>query len=277
MLSLKRFTSLVRWKLVGDGYRPVRASSQSTGISITLRSTQYGNSLSQNEWLWTAASDKTITVGWIVRNFPHDYGWPERDDIYTTSTVTPPWLDISGLTSGVNLELVWFDDHRGKIIGSRPTTTSGGFLVQLPDTDTTPQVGFGKSVAFLIQPIGLTPNTSFEALPNPGDRIGQIVVSPVLRYHDEHTTTRIGTQLTFRAVTKPEIPPQQRTNYIYHWAFGDKDYTEPEGQGLDVVTFSYPDGETCWWKKVELEIMDLQRKPVSGDIVYIEVYPRGNP
>jgi len=267
MLSLKRFTSLVKWRAIQEAYRPVRVSSQSTGTSITLRNGQYGSSLSQNEWLWTAASDKTITVGWILRNFPYNYEIPEKDDIWTTSTVTPPWLEISGLTSGIDLELVWFDDHKGKIIGNRPTTTSGHFLVQAPDTDTTPQLGFGKSVAFLIQPVGWTPTTTFEALPNGGDRIGQIVVSPRKEWHDEHPSATTQT-LTFTAVTKPRITDPSR--YKFEWYFGELNPQFVVRDGVDYVDHvpSY-----YGWNKVRLEIKDKWQgdKRVSGDIIYVRI------
>jgi len=179
MLSLSRFTSLVRWEAVRapeppsdpSPYRPMRVTKGESGPGVhpgaALRRSsdpQYPE-ISESEYLWTGASDGTISVGWIARNFPHNYTVPEKDNI-PTPDANPLWVEIKGLASGTTLELVWFDDHKGKIIGGRTTTTNGHFNVQVPNTETYPSTGFGKSIAFLIQPVGFTPNKDFAALPN---------------------------------------------------------------------------------------------------------------
>jgi len=222
MLSLNRFTSLVQWKQVADYYQPTRIRHQSSDTTITLLNATTGQQMSQNDWLWTAASDKTITAGWIVRNCLRNYDVPESED--PLSTTTPPVLRVQNLAA-MPLELVWFDDHSGQIVGSRFYGDTGAFQVQAPNTEG--KNGFARSVAFVIQPVGLTVQKPFEPLPSyPTHMIGQIEVTPrkaTERWLEELQVTS-GTWLTFTARTKPPISILQ--GWRFDWRF-DLETTQP--------------------------------------------------
>ena len=283
MLSLSRFTSLVRLKEIENtqlhpnatAFRPMRMTKdESGGPAVQLISTTSGLALGPSEgWLWTGASDKYITVGWIVRDFGSDYQKPEKDDPLQVKPA--PRVVISNLATGL-LELVWFDDHKGKIIGTRPTTTNGSFDVIAPNTEAT---GFGKSIAFLIQPYGCTPNTSFDALPTTGDMIGQIVVSELtsdVLYHDEHPKVTYGT-VRFTAWTKPQIGNPGNYNFDWQWLHTRTDEFAPDprhewGIGMVSSDQAFSSEDLGVWK-VTLTINDLQGRRISGDIIYLDVEP----
>jgi len=260
MLSLSRFTSLVQWKLIDAPYRPVRLSN--AGTSITLWSSQNGpTSLSQNDWLWSAASDGFFTVGWILRNCPRDYGTPEWDDALTTKPA--PRVHITGLQA-LPLELVWFDDHLGQIVGSRAYSTSGTFNVVTPNTEGTN--GFARSIAFLIQPTGLTPNKIFTALPD--EKIGQIEVTPRdFSWWYEECQKTTGTAIAFKARTKPAIT--NAGNFKFRWNFHHASgWQVVLVDGSDQVIHTYTEDETDT-HTVRVDILDKaqQDKRVSGDMI----------
>jgi hypothetical protein len=263
MLSLSRFTSLVQWKFMRDSYRPVRVQHQSSDTTITLRVSQGGSQLSQNDWLWTAASDTTFTVGWIVRNCPRDYTIPESQNALTTATA--PWLHIQHLAQ-IPLELVWFDDHLGQIVGSRSYSTSGTFNVVTPNTEG--KNGFARSLAFLIQPTGLTASKSYAALPD--EKIGMIGAAPLdtnEKWYEEGQKVLSG-PLTFTVRTKPATNPSGLT---FEWRF-DSDTTAPiVVSGEDHIHRTYTASEE--WRFVKVDIKDQQNKRVSGDITYVWVNP----
>jgi hypothetical protein len=278
MLSLSRFTSLVRLKEIENtqlhpnatAFRPMRMTKdESGGPAVQLISTTSGLALGPSDgWLWTGASDKYITVGWIVRDFGSDYQKPEKDDPLQVKPA--PRVVISNLATGL-LELVWFDDHKGKIIGSRPTTTNGSFDVTAPNTEAT---GFGKSIAFLIQPYGSTPNTSFDALPTTSDMIGQIVASNVRTYHDEHPWVYTDQETELVAWSRPVADPGR---YTFEWKFYKWIPTDPYWQQVETkfgqqVGYSFTIDSFYGAKpyKVELNIKDTQQGNTrsSGDIIY---------
>jgi hypothetical protein len=267
MLSVNRFTSLVQWKLADDLYQPVRVHHQSGDTTITLLDATTGQQLSQNDWLWTAASDKTITVGWIVRNCPRNYDLPESSD--TLSTVAPPMLRVQNLAA-IPLGLVWFDDHLGRIVGNGAYTSSGSLTVQAPNTEG--KNGFARSIAFVIQPVGLTPPKQFESLPSsPNHMIGQIEVSPrrddFMGWYEEYQYANANTTLTFKARTKPAI------SNLQGWRFEWRSFTETSQptvvQGNDQLT-SYC---TSAGRLIKVDIYDPQNRRVSGDIIQLELLP----
>jgi hypothetical protein len=279
-LSLSRFTSLVRWQCVSDPnlhglpYRPM-SSDPNRDVAV-----QDNSGDPQTEWVWTAASDGNITVGWIVRNYNihQTYSYydpithlpiadvPECED--PLPPITPPTITITGL-SAIPLELVWFDDHKGCMVGNRTVSSSGQFNVGAPYTE---PGGFGKSIAFLIQPVGFTPNTSFEALPAADDRIGQIVVDSLHRqsWHDE--TPRVYEDwVTFTATTKPEI--QNPNGYVFNWTFQPAGYPEihlPPVFNNDQVDY-YLDPLVSPTYLVSVEIKDNGGKRISGDFIQLAV------
>jgi len=107
MLSLSRSTSLVRWRYVGDDYRPMR--SLLSPQHVVLRASSGAPVHSDEECIWSGASDGTTAIAWILRRFDYD------DRAYNDDTVTPvktPWVEITGLDSGTSLELTWFDERR---------------------------------------------------------------------------------------------------------------------------------------------------------------------
>jgi hypothetical protein len=261
MLSLSRFTSLVQWKFMRDSYRPVRVQHQSSDTTITLRVSRGGSQLSQNDWLWTAASDTTFTVGWIVRNCPRDYTIPESQNALTTATA--PCLHIQHLAQ-TPLELVWFDDHLGQIVGSRSYSSNGTFQVQAPNTEG--KNGFARSLAFLIQPTGLTPSRSYAALPD--ERIGQIEVTPRdFSWWYEECQKTTGTAITFKARTKPAIT--NAGNFKFRWYFHHASgWQVVLVDGSDQVVHTYTQNETDS-HTVTVDILDKtqQDKRVSGDMI----------
>jgi hypothetical protein len=262
MLSLNRFTSLVNWKLVDASYRPMRITKDSGGPSLELRSTTSGLVLPENEWLWSAASDKTFTVGWIVRNCPRNYEIPESSDSLTAKPA--PRVHITGLqATAPTLELVWFDDHLGQIVGSRAYSTSGTFNVVTPNTEG--KNGLARSIAFLIQPTGLTANASFAALPD--EKIGQIEVSPrVGDWYEEYQQANGGT-LTFKARTKPAIT--NPSGYTFEWRSYSESAPPIIVYGNDQLT-SYC--SPAMKRLFKVDIKDSQNKRVSGDITYLDIY-----
>jgi len=269
--SLRRFVSLVQWKLVEPSYRPMRVTKDLGGPRMELRSTTSGAVLDENQWLWTGASDGTITVGWIVRNYPQNYYVPELDD--GTTPVLAPKVNIYGLTQGISLELAWFDDHKGQLIGQRLVTTTGQFTnVLVPSTE---PGGFWKSIAFLIQPVGFTPSTNFQGLPD--QRIGQILIDQAHRFSwsDEGPWAYSG-PITFTAVTKPPISDPWNYRFDWEWYFGDPpQLTRVMPDGGDHVTQTFtPPGDCDWWKvKVDIKERNQPYKRVSGDIIYVFIRP----
>jgi hypothetical protein len=278
LLSLSRFVSLVQWRHVSDPeqyppdmrsqiapYRPMRITrNEPGGPRVGLKAGPAGPPLSENDWLWTGASDTYITVGWIVRNYAQNYGVPECED--PIGPAQPPWVEISNLASGLALELAWFDDQRGCLIGDRTISTTGQFNV--PASSTEPG-GFGKSIAFLIQPLGFTGSQDFEPLPN--EKIGQIVISPrdwqhCYEWHDERPEVVKNALLTFTAWTKPQIT--NPIGYNFRWHFADTGATQDNGPSVS-HTFTQPSGADG--RKVTVEIFDPQGKRISGDIIYVYV------
>jgi hypothetical protein len=267
MLALSRFTSLVRWKQVsGSSYRPMRVTRDLGGPRMELRSTASGQSLPEDQWLWTGASDGTITVGWIVRNYPHNYTVPECEDSITP--VPPPKVNIYGLTQGVPLELAWFDDHKGQLIGQRSVTTTGQFTnVVVPSTE---PGGFWKSIAFLIQPVGFTPVKDFEPLPSyPNHMIGQIIVTPRGQdWYEEYQEVTAPTA-TYCMTAKPPIT--DATPYRFIWSFEHPSgYQTQVEDGRTTTTHSYQHSE-AGAHRVSVDVLDKtqQDKRVSGDIIYV--------
>ena len=266
--SLRRFVSLVQWKLVEPSFRPMRITKDSGGPGLELRSTTSGLVLPENEWLWSAASDKTFTVGWIVRNCHRDYGTPEWLDAVTTKPA--PRVHITGLqTTAPPLELVWFDDRLGQIVGSRAYSTSGTFNVVTPNTEG--KNGFARSIAFLIQPTGLTPSRSYTALPD--EKIGQIEVTP--RYGDwyEEFQKTTATAITFTARTKPPIT--NPGNFKFQWYFQHASGSQlVVVDGSDQVTHTYDQSETgTYTVKVDIKDKTQQDKRVSGDTIDLKRLP----
>jgi hypothetical protein len=271
MLSLSRFVSLVQWQHIQDPaanptdscYRPMRVTKLSGGPGVTLKDPSTWQPLSENEWLWTGASDGTITVGWIVRNYPRNYDIPEYEDVL--APIPPPIVTISGLAH-VPLELVWFDDRTGCLIGNREVRSDGAFNnIWAPNTE---PGGFGKSMAFLIQPVGFTPNWYFEPLPD--EIIGQIEVSP--RFGDWHEEFQSATTrtVTFTMRTKPAIT--NPLNYKFEWNFGDGSPPQiREGDNQISHTFT---GDQSAWHTVKVDIKDKtqQDRRVSGDMLEVYVF-----
>lgn len=137
--------------------------------------------------------------------------------------------------------------------------------------------GFGKSIAFLIQPVGFTPNIFFDPLPN--EMIGQIVITPRDEGHcylwkDEIPEVHQYATLVFTARTKPAIADPTRYKFI--WYFEDTD-TEYEQDGVDHIThvFYARTGDNQGYYKVSLGILDKyqQDKRVSGDMISVYVGP----
>jgi len=266
MLSLSRFTSLVQWKLVAAAYRPVRITKDSGGPGLELRSTTSGLVLPENEWLWSAASDTWFTDGWIVRNCPRNYNTPESNDKLTTKPAPRVHIvNLAEMPEGQPLELIWFDDHLGQIVGSRAYSTSGTFNVVTPNTEGTN--GFARSIAFLIQPSGLTRCRSYAALPD--EKIGQIEVSPLRQdrpWYEELQEANAGT-LTFRARTKPPI-----TNFWgYHFEWRSYSESAPPIVVYDsdqLTSYCSPSSS----RFLKVDIKDNQGRRVSGDITYLRIY-----
>jgi hypothetical protein len=216
--------------------------------------------------VWTGASDGTITIGWLVRNYHihQDYSVPECED--PLPPITPPTISITGL-SQIPLELVWFDDHKGCIIGSHTVRSDGQFPnIAVPNTE---PGGFGKSVAFLIQPIGFTPAPVFDELPTENERIGQIIIDPIHRksWHDEMPWAYWGT-LTLTATTKPPIT--NPFGYTFEWRF-DSPIAEP------IIIADTPYIQRAYavssdWRFVRVDIKDPQGKRISGDIIYLQAH-----
>jgi len=211
-------------------------------------------------------------VGWIVRNF--DYEAEERwpwDDKSTTST--QPVVSITGLDA-VPLELAWFDDRQGVIIGARTQSSTGEFTsVTAPFTEpVTNPTAFGKSIAFVIQPVGYTPVKHFAPLPN--EYIGQILVDTTTgttqidlpgNWHAELTRLTRGVTYRFVAETKPIIPEAQRSQYRCRWYFYGIANPSREGWAVNVL---YPNAGTF---RALLTIEDLQGNRITGDLIYVEV------
>jgi len=110
-------------------------------------------------WIWTGASDGMISVGWILRNF--NYNDRANWDDQVTPYAGTPHVRITGLDSSLALELRWFDDRRGILLPGAATKPAG---VNYLETDMPANVG--KSMAFLIQPVGATGDPAFPELPN---------------------------------------------------------------------------------------------------------------
>jgi hypothetical protein len=240
----------------------------SSGPRLELRSTTSGLELPENAWLWTGASDATFTVGWIVHNYAHNYNVPESVD--GTTPVVCPKVHIFGLAQGVPLELAWFDDHKGQLIGNRSVTTIGQFTsVTVPATV---PGGFWKSVAFVIQPAGLTPNQYFEPLPSyPNHLIGQSEASP--RRQDrpwfeelQETSTRT---VTLTGRTKPSIGNLQ--NWRFDWRFESETSNPTSVYGQNGIVHTYSDNNS---HLVKVDIYDPQGRRLSGDITYVKPNPQ---
>ena len=268
MLSLNRFTSLVQWKLADDLYHPVRVHHQSGDTTITLLDATTGQPLSQEQWLWTAASDKTFTLGWIVRNCPRNYDVPESED--SLSTATPPMLRVQNLAA-IPLGLVWFDDHLGRIVGNGAYTSSGSLTVQAPNTEG--KNGFARSIAFVIQPAGLTANKSFESLPSyPNHLIGQIEVSPRRQdrpWYEEYQYANTDSTLTFTARTKPAISSLQG------WRFEWRSFSETAQPTVVQNSNQLTSYCTQAMRLVKVDVYDPQNRRVSGDMITLELVGAG--
>lgn len=269
-LSLSRFTSLVRWQCVSDPnllgplYRPVR-NDPATSVTI-----QDNSGDSETQWVWTAASDGTITIGWLVRNYyiHQDYHEPGIEN--APPPIAPPTVTIAGLAH-IPLELVWFDDHKGCIVGDRTVRSDGQFPnITAPYTETS---GFGKSIAFLIQPVGFTPNVLFDPLPN--EMIGQIVITPrddayCFHWNDEWPWVHSDVPLVFRAKTNPPIA--NPTRYKFLWYFEDTG-AQPPQDGVDYIAHTYTTYPPYGGFRVTVDILDKYQGDmrVSGDLITVYV------
>ena len=258
MLSLSRFTSLVRWQFVSQDFRPLRKADPAVDEKQPIILYYGGQKLYADDgWLWTGASDGTITIGWIVR----DFAYAGEQWSYEPDTETPPWMRIDGLVTGVDLELTWFDDRRGTVIEKWGPFQGPAMGFQVPGTE---ENGcFGKSVAFLIQPVGMTPEKVFAELPN--ELIGQIDVQNPLSWHEERPTITNGQLYTYIARTRPEIPTWERTSYYYRWTFPD--YTA-DGYGMYSISRSII-GTAGDFEKVTVTIERPQGQRVCGDIIHV--------
>ena len=276
MLSLSRFVSLVNWRYVGDLWRPLE---KTLGRKIILMDRNTGQWLTDDRWLWTAASDGVFLVGWIVWNYPQNYDVPEYQDVL--SPVPPPWVEISGLTPGIPLELAWFDDQKGQLLPGRTVSTTGHFNLQARNTESG---GFGKSIALLIQPVGFTPNRSWEALPSfPNHVIGQIDVSPRGSWWLEKGLEAPNhSLLSFSVRTKPQIA--NHGPYRYDWYFYYCNSQNPIRTIVDggpQVTLNYgtlieqqPDYFEGKWHMVKVDITERQSgRRISGDIIHVKPWP----
>lgn len=258
LLSLSRFTSLVRWREVGDDWRPMRAENSPTSMSLKSNSGAGGAVLSQNDWLWTGASDGKYAVGWILNNYTLS---SDRWSYDAVGTSTLPWMRIEGMDSVSGLELVWFDDRRGTII-KRESVSGPTIEKQVPATES--DGDFGKSVAFLIQPAGYTPDRVFAELPN--ELIGQIDVQNAASWHEEQPTVVSGSPYTYNARTRPVI--DNPNDYYYRWTVEDADETPDSGDGKDSVSVTITGSGL---KKATVDIERPEGNRVCGDIIYVQV------
>jgi hypothetical protein len=248
--------------------------------------------------LWTAASDGKVTVGWIVRNFSYGTNrWESDAAPYSGSTHPWPWLVIDGLVATLQnpLTLVWFDDHRGKIIGAPISIEQSSGYMPLPSTE--PGGGFGKSVAFLIQPTGDTLQRVFSELPD--EPIGQILVaeSGAMQNEECANATRSSPpsylDYTFLASTKPTLndpstPYDERQDCYYRWHFGKygvgKDPVTQQWQqvveGFGIHTIyqvrfepvgNPPEYPPLHYQNQVTVSIECQGHRVSGDMIYVEL------
>ncbi len=144
--------------------------------------------------------------------------------------------------------------------------------MQLPETEGTGS-GFGKSVAFLIQPVGYTPDRRFAELPN--ELIGQIDIQDPVSWHEERPEVDNDVSYTYVARTRPEIPSGDRNQYYYRWDFGQYGRTNngqgsqyAEGWGLDTVHSVKNSKVAGSADKVTVDI-EYQGKRISGDAIYV--------
>lgn len=218
-------------------------------------------------------------IGWIVRNF----AYVDEQSDQPVLDATPPWVKIENLAAGKTLELAWWDDHRGCLMpGQRPTTTNGTFNVQAPATETGGY--FGKSIAFLIQPTGYTPEKQFAPLPN--EMIGQIVIENPLTIHEETPGVYTDTLKTFAFQGKVEQAIDLDECY-FRWDFGDgsqytipNPWTDPPVKGNAAVsggTGRAPKHEYTgvrgWNNAYEVKV-DVYADPqgeqrISGDVIHV--------
>jgi hypothetical protein len=223
-------------------------------------------------------------VGWII----YDYAFASEPWSYEpASLVTPPNLVVGGLAEGT-YEAVWFDDRRGMIIDRvDPFYTDDVFVRQVPNTDPPDNpTGFGKSIAFLIQPVGYTPQRSFAALPN--EPIGQILIdtdtgTPGIqlpnRWHEEKIQSPISQQ-TLRFVAKTRSIPAldvSQHKYVWrgYWHDGNNwiaQWDPPfEEDGQDYTQYQCPVNRKGEWR-IEVDVFEntAEQKRVSGDIIHLK-------
>jgi len=181
--------------------------------------------------------------------------------------------------------LAWFDDQRGIFVGDRTPCITGEFVVEVPETEPGTPPGFGKSIAFLIQPVGLTPKRHFEPLPN--EFIGQISIEDIEtdpqsgeEWHEEEMDINSGEQnkYVFYVRTKPDLddpntPENEWDEYYYKWSFGDfSSHGEVQGQGLDTVTnvyFTSALENSSEEVSVHIYRDNQYTARVTGDIIYV--------
>jgi hypothetical protein len=142
-------------------------------------------------------------------------------------------------------------------------------------------------MAFLIQPVGYTPQREFAALPN--EPIGQILIDtspggainlPTNWYEEKPNTTISQQQLRFIAKTRCN-PPLDVSEHRYVWKGywwgvlnNELDWhlqLNHSETGGDTVDFDLPANMEGSWR-IELEILDetAGEERVSGDIIHLD-------
>ena len=129
-------------------------------------------------------------------------------------------MRIEGLNAGTVLELRWFDDHKGILLPGAATKPAG---VDYMETDMPANVG--KSMAFLVQPVGATGDPAFPELPN--ELIVQIDVnSPapdgILEWDAEFPIVKRDRDINLTARLKIANPG----TYVYLWSEWDWEHRE---------------------------------------------------
>lgn len=201
----------------------------------------------------------------------------------------------------MELELVWFDDHKGTCTQSadryRFTLTAGNPNLVVPapckaDGTAYADPVFEKSMAFLIQPAGYAPDRQFAPIPN--EPIGQIVAIGASKSDNRDIRERPliaqSTAYAYEARTKPGLDDSstpgydERNDYYYYWDFGPHGIID---QGLpteqiqfygDWGAYSVPNVTnlgTGWEPPVSVGIFKDEAKTqrVSGDIIHVYVDP----
>lgn len=200
-------------------------------------------------------------------------------------TCEPPWVKITGLDFGVELELAWWDDHRGCFVGDRVVSTNGEFNVQAPGTE--PDGKFGRSIAFLIQPKGYTPQRYFEPLPN--ELIGLIDVQAPVEWHEETPKVRVNTAYTY--VARAKVANAEKSypeDYYFRWRFEDPNAAGgeetfpspwenpplPGASGWHQIDYLYESENNLGkWRKVQVDVYEDPEgnSRVTGDIIHVSL------